>query len=211
MDDASRIELIRLFLPRRVYACIAGDWIVFLDAVQDRYFAMPADTDLGHVRANIAERGVRDGASPHAISRLAPNEKARSIGERALARLPDMVLVIEAACWAHWIIKDRRLAFAFDWIEVQKRALDASASLNVSAIGAHSVFERARVWIPKRYVCLFNALTLIRFLLRKRVRASLVFGVRAMPFAAHCWVVVDGRILDAGEEDCASFSEIVRL
>lgn len=57
-----------------------------------------------------------------------------------------------------------------------------------SACALTTRFLAFRPWYPKDYVCLFDSLALTLFLLRHRIRASWVFGVREDPFAAHCWV-----------------------
>ncbi|MBK6705445.1 MAG: lasso peptide biosynthesis B2 protein [Caulobacteraceae bacterium] len=72
-------------------------------------------------------------------------------------------------------------------------------------------FNEMRPWLPKRYVCLFDALCLIRFSPVARHARDAVIGVRARPFLAHSWVELDGAIVDDGGEDCASMQEIVRL
>jgi hypothetical protein len=44
--------------------------------------------------------------------------------------------------------------------------------------------------------CLFDALSLHEFLSAYGVYASWVFGVQARPFAAHCWLQLDGLVLN---------------
>ncbi len=50
-------------------------------------------------------------------------------------------------------------------------------------------FERMRVFLfSSRNECLHDSLAVLEFLARYRIFPSWVFGVRARPFAAHCWV-----------------------
>ena len=50
-------------------------------------------------------------------------------------------------------------------------------------------FERIRVFLfSSRDECLHDSLAVLEFLARHRIFPSWVFGVRARPFAAHCWV-----------------------
>ena len=50
-------------------------------------------------------------------------------------------------------------------------------------------FERMRVFLfSSRDECLHDSLAVLEFLARYRIFPSWVFGVRARPFAAHCWV-----------------------
>jgi Transglutaminase-like superfamily len=50
-------------------------------------------------------------------------------------------------------------------------------------------FERMRVFLfSTRDECLHDSLAVLEFLARHRIFPTWVFGVRARPFAAHCWV-----------------------
>ena len=49
-------------------------------------------------------------------------------------------------------------------------------------------FRQARPWYPRNYLCLFDSLALMLFLLRSGIHAQWVFGVREDPFGAHCWI-----------------------
>lgn len=50
-------------------------------------------------------------------------------------------------------------------------------------------FERLRVFLfSTRDECLHDSLAVLEFLARYRIFPTWVFGVRARPFAAHCWV-----------------------
>lgn len=200
MREAAGLDLSMLDLPRRVHACVAGDWIVFLDLTQDRYFALPASEDIHAIKTKLAAKRAS----------VAQQSDSMALGRSsAIARrLPKPIAIAEAAWWAHRVVKSGRLDCAFDWIEREKARAER---LTAPAAAAHEEFERMRAWIPHRYVCLFNALTLIRFLLLRNINAELVFGVRGMPFAAHCWVEAGGGVLDPGEEDCGAFIEIARV
>ena len=57
-------------------------------------------------------------------------------------------------------------------------------------------FRSVRPWYPRDYLCLFDSLALTLFLLRHRMRASWIFGVREDPFAAHCWVQYGAIVLN---------------
>lgn len=208
MNRDTPIDPSELGLPRRVHACVAGDWLVLLDLTRDRYFALSAAAPLDSIRAQLKQT-----LQPLAGKKYRPRHGARTDAFPSVALTPDAIVIAEAGLWAHSVVSRGRLDIAFDWIEGQKgkmsRAAPRPGPCNVA--NAHEDFERLRAWIPHRYVCLFNALCLIRFLLRRGFDAYLVFGVRGMPFAAHCWVEAGGAILDPGEEDCSAFTEIARV
>lgn len=59
-----------------------------------------------------------------------------------------------------------------------------------------SHFLAVRPWYPRDYLCLFDSLALMLFLLQEGIRARLIFGVREDPFAAHCWVQYGSLVLN---------------
>jgi len=202
MIGEAKIDLAEVDLPRRVHACVEGDWLVFLDLTQDRYFAVPSSETPANIQATLRSK------CPENVSRERYDTRD-SWFDIALRFGPDLMVVAEACWWASSIVSRRRLDRAFDWIESQKRMVSPPPARTLAS--AHEEFERLRAWMPHRYVCLFNSLALIRFLTRRGFDGALVFGVRGMPFAAHCWVEAGGAILDPGEEDCAAFQEIARV
>lgn len=68
-----------------------------------------------------------------------------------------------------------------------------------SLMTAHALtnsFRQARPWYPRNYLCLFDSLALMLFLLRSGIRAQWVFGVREDPFGAHCWIQCGPLVLN---------------
>jgi hypothetical protein len=56
--------------------------------------------------------------------------------------------------------------------------------------------ERASVWYPKKALCLQRSAVTTCLLRERGIRAQMVVGVRAMPFLAHAWVEVSGRVVN---------------
>ena len=56
--------------------------------------------------------------------------------------------------------------------------------------------ERASVWYPKKALCLQRSAVTTCLLRQHGIRAHMVVGVRAMPFLAHAWVEVRGRVVN---------------
>src|SRR5690606_36310234 len=156
----------------------------------------------GRAAAALLDRRMIEPAE--SASRQQPNARIRG---RRLARLPAPLALARAAVWARNIVARGRLFAAVDLVERAEAAADERKAKE-SLRDAHARFARLRPWIPAPYVCLFDSLCLMRFLLHRGLAADLVFGVRARPFAAHCWVEAEGVILDEGGEDCAAFVEI---
>ncbi|MEQ1818599.1 MAG: lasso peptide biosynthesis B2 protein [Terricaulis sp.] len=131
--------------------------------------------------------------------------------EQEEATFGDVCSLAFAALWARRVVRRGALLQAFGALSAAKARIVPDARSLDYARRVHARFVAARIWLPARYVCLFDSLCLMRVLLAQGVKADLVFGVRGRPFAAHCWVECESEILDEGGEACASFVEIVRV
>lgn len=204
-------------LAPHVHACIDGDWLIFLDLKANRYFAVSAAQSAaidGIANARHDETAVESGALQKLAARgvLTTSKDAHPaqelIGHSGRINAPTIMQFAWAAQWASTTVRRGDMWRAAQFIRSWKRASRQDVDAGRKAI---LQFNEMRPWLPKRYVCLFDALCLIRFLLARGTHATLVIGVRARPFLAHSWVELDGAIVDDGGEDCASMQEIVRL
>jgi hypothetical protein len=215
-----------LRLADHVHACVDRDWVIFLDLVNNRYRAAPADVALFVGVGRPSNERRADIGNERVVNLLAELERAGLVANETLSRIeatpargksapwrsptaPDWFVIALAAMWAHETVKSGRLLEARNRINALKQGLCERANAGID--DAAKAFERIRVWIPCPYGCLFDSLCLIDFLLRRGFSAELVFGVRARPFGAHCWVEAGGAIIDDGGEDCRSFVEIARF
>lgn len=57
-------------------------------------------------------------------------------------------------------------------------------------------FRQVRPFVPIRPCCLLDSLSLVEFLARRGLFATVVFGVIGDPFSAHCWVQVRDLVLN---------------
>ena len=69
-------------------------------------------------------------------------------------------------------------------------------------------FARARRWIPVEPHCLHDSLALLSFLRRYCSQATLIFGAKRHPFAAHCWVQRGTLLLNDRLDSIASFTPV---
>jgi hypothetical protein len=76
-------------------------------------------------------------------------------------------------------------------VKAPRPASDATAVAQVSR-----AVERACVWYPKKALCLQRSAVTTCLLRRRGIDAHMVVGVRAMPFLAHAWVEVGGRVVN---------------
>lgn len=72
-----------------------------------------------------------------------------------------------------------------------------------------SAFDSLRLFYPRPYLCLFDSLALIHFLARFGLYPHWVFGVRADPFEAHCWVQAGSAVLNDTLERVSAFTPIM--
>lgn len=56
--------------------------------------------------------------------------------------------------------------------------------------------NRACIWYWKEVLCLQRSATTVCLLKRHGVAATVVIGVQSLPFKAHAWVEVDGRVVN---------------
>ena len=74
-----------------------------------------------------------------------------------------------------------------------------------------SVFEGWRAYYSRSYVCLFDSVCLLNFLARYGFFPSLVFGVIAEPFQAHCWLQEGDLVLNDTVERVTAYAPIMRV
>jgi transglutaminase superfamily protein len=73
-------------------------------------------------------------------------------------------------------------------------------------------FERMRAFLfSTRDECLHDSLAVLEFLARYRIFPSWVFGVRARPFAAHCWVQHENVVFNDTVEHVSTYVPIMAI
>jgi transglutaminase superfamily protein len=70
-------------------------------------------------------------------------------------------------------------------------------------------FTQLRLFYPRPYLCLFDSLALVHFLARFDLYPDWVFGVRADPFEAHCWVQAENTVLNDTVERVSALTPIM--
>lgn len=87
---------------------------------------------------------------------------------------------------------------------------DICSDKNITSIMAS--FRWLRPFGPSlKNACLFNSHILIEFCSFFNIYPSWIFGIRVMPFKAHCWVENNGLIYDDSIEIISSYSVIARF
>jgi len=79
------------------------------------------------------------------------------------------------------------------------------------AIRLTAVFAALRLFYPRPYLCTFDSLALLEFLASGGVHPRWIFGVRADPFHAHCWVQYGETLLNDRIERVTRFTPIMAV
>jgi hypothetical protein len=210
-------------LAPHVRACADADCAIFLDLRRNRYWAAPlarlslaqAPERRAAVLGRLHMHGllVRVGDGDRAAPAPAVVSLARPVRDVDGMDIPPPRGVIgldgwrvAAACGrAALEVGIGRLDLAFAR-RARRRARVEAPRASLAAAAAR--FLQARPWFPRRRVCLFDALALSDYLLGCGHRPYLVIGVRARPFAAHCWVQHDDAVLNDASDRCRTFVPI---
>lgn len=96
-------------------------------------------------------------------------------------------------------------------VAVRKAAHPGGNSFDVArARQLVDIFGRLRVFLfSHREECLHDSLALLEFLARYEVLPRWVFGVRARPFVAHCWVQYEDIVFNDTVEHVTSYTPIM--
>jgi hypothetical protein len=108
-------------------------------------------------------------------------------------------------------LRDQRFESVVAFVRARKhRARDSAPAFDSErARSLTSVFDRLRWFYPRPYLCLFDSLALIHFLARFGLYPDWVFGVRADPFEAHCWVQAGTVVLNDTVERVSALTPIM--
>jgi len=93
----------------------------------------------------------------------------------------------------------------------RKAAHQGAGTLDVArARQLVDIFARLRVFLfSHREKCLHDSLALLEFLARYGIFPSWIFGVRARPFVAHCWVQDGDIVFNDTVEHVAAYTPIM--
>jgi hypothetical protein len=175
--------------------------------IAERYGVDPSNVreDLRNLLSRAEELGVSPESvliterTEHLESDVVEKPSAAREQDQALNAVPttrDVVKAILALALFDIILSCRTLetlcSVVTSWpIKASRPASDATAVAQVSR-----AVERACVWYPKKALCLQRSAVTTCLLRQRGIHAHMVVGVRAMPFLAHAWVEVHGRVVN---------------
>jgi|LNAP01.1.fsa_nt_gb hypothetical protein len=203
-------------LHENVTYCHVGDHLIFLDLNRDLYFQLSdrlervflaqlhgdpkPDAEVDDlVRKNILtpSSNAEDPQRTAAIVLPSISAVERKIAASNLDT-PTALEVFATVCSTQLQLKTRQLKHLIHaLIEYRQRKTTGVGTVpDSSLLEAAATFRRARPYVPIETCCLLDSLSMLRFLSRRRLSASLIFGVTQNPFAAHCWVQAGDWVLN---------------
>jgi hypothetical protein len=210
--------------------CSCGGRFIFLDLHKDRYFALSAETERGFAR--LIEEDALDPASAKAVERLAAaglivasregrrlqppvspsaprSSLVREPGQLSRMALAHALTRLVLSAWSTRVLPlDRRVAL----LTRRKANVPATASYRPDVVdNIARAFAFAGLIASPINQCLPRSFAVAHALLDKKVRPDLIFGVRAQPFGAHCWVQVGSQLVNESLDEVRNFVPILAV
>jgi hypothetical protein len=142
----------------------------------------------------------------------APETELHGTGEIAGAKLGlyTVIAFLIASIFAKLALRFRRLEWVVRRV-AERNAAHAGRRFDIErARRLVDAFGRMRVFLfSSREECLHDSLAVLEFLARHEIFPSWVFGVRARPFAAHCWVQHADVVFNDSVEHARSYTPIM--
>lgn len=217
-------------LRNNLLYCIAGGNPVFLDMGDDRYFGLPAKANATFqklVNGNPLVAGDEDQLrillSRHII---VPDQEAaglipknavlpRVCRDLTLQRRRTTITICARAVAAELLsartLRRRQLCEVKQSIETRRSLIpiDRSGTTDNRIGEVAEAFEWSRLIFSSKDRCLVRSLAFVSVCIDLRQHVSLVLGVTASPFSAHCWVQRDDCVLNDTVERVRPFTPIL--
>jgi len=203
------------------------DCAIILDIRRDRYWKVDAGAafaldwitgrrsgpiDVGSL-ARLQQLGLVDWRPADEMD-IHPREpripRASAIEGDAWLRGFDLIEAIEVACLAFAARRTLRRHSLYSILSQVQASRTEDISSGESADLARR-FDRYRRLVPLGNQCLPDTLAFLRFAGRRGCFPTLIFGVEAWPFAAHCWAQSDDLVLNDVLDHARAFSPILAL
>lgn len=223
----ARLMLFLRLRPHVSYGMVGGRCI-FLDLRRDRYLALDPSCQRAFDRARTghplcpeepaARQLLSSGlfSASHIAGGVAPVEV--SVPTRSLPGAPSssrpnlatsFVLWAEIARARH-ALRTIPLERLIDAYRRRRKCLRAKRpARDVERLAQH--YMAARLLVPIAPSCLQDSLAMAAWLAKRSCDATMVFGVKRDPFAAHCWLQADGWILTDAADRAAAFVPVLAV
>lgn len=194
---------------------LAGDHVVFLDLVRDRYFRLP-DHESASFRAAV-ERGEieRWGQPPHFSI---PHDWVPALQDPP--RVPQAGFNLTGIAASLWL--QRRLERRLEITPFRQVLLETRSMVDAKVRDARKAdpnglcqiltdFEHARLIRSAANRCVPRSLAILLRCASQRIRAHAVIGVTADPFQAHCWAQYGAIVLGDSIDNVKRFTPLLVL
>ena len=221
------------FLPHHVHACFAANRTIFLDMKRGRYFGLdPQKTEL--LRRALDDSADAERSTPPvaaeliAMGLLTTSRSASKVfmppaaspPEASLLPLADVQPRLGTARVTRFLATCSTVAVRLKLCPLERSLVHLahmkSRSTARSTFSLDEARDLTRTFIhlrPFAYAarnrCLLDSLALAEFLASYGIRATCIFGVRANPFEAHCWVQIGSHVLNETPEMARRYAPIL--
>lgn len=155
----------------------------------------------------FAPPGSRGGLRIEPVRCSRPHRSALESRERVGSTLADMFGIWRSTLQARSELRRRPIARILAELDQSEAARREPVTTSNPALLAMR-FAAARRLTPSAMNCLTDSLALLRWLAAHGSGATLVFGVKLDPFAAHCWAQTDELLLNDHAERVARFTPV---
>lgn len=175
---------------------------------------------VDEVASPLQQRGwllekPRDSKDATPVKAAAPEAELVEGGDFARTRLkigPGMLFsFVAASLFAKFALRFWRFERVINRVARRRAGRRASQPLDLErARQLVAAFGRMRVFLfSSRDECLHDSLAVVEFLARYGLYPNWVFGVRARPFEAHCWVQHGGIVFNDTVEQVGAYVPIM--
>ena len=177
---------------------LVGGQPLFLDLESDCYFLLEPE----HEQRWLARGGNRTRAT-----RVASPARALSLNPGRRPRLAEIAGVARLTLRTRRALGRKPLARLVD--EALAPPTVPAATHDPAPAALH--YLEARRWVPIEPHCLTDSLALLTFLRDRGQGATLVFGMKLHPFAAHCWLQAGDLLLNDRIDRIEGFTSVLAI
>lgn len=199
----------RMHLRDGVFVARTGGRFILLDLNRDRYLSVKDGVSNDEMQKALAQAGLladaEEAGKPFAETEfVVPREMVVSTRTRIGP------ITIAHVFMAHARARRMLRHAGLPAVVYARRSLpDASDAHAYRITNAAHRFRAAAPLVCREGECLVNSLALLLYLGRDARAVSWVFGVKAMPFAAHCWVQAGDRLLNETLDGASGYTPIM--
>ena len=217
-----------LRLRHDVHWCESGGRVILLDVTADRYFCVPSEARPAFQALAAGEAGPQDRARLDMLTRRGLLVESASPGpfqQPALVDPPSRdfldypaprcsaVAILRALAYerrAAWRLRTRPFRDVIPRTRSDGVTGREAAVHNGPAIRSIAAAADAIAFVTRSHNrCLVRGLGVHSSCRARGIRAQLVLGVIAHPFAAHCWVQLGDAVIVGGYEQARLYTPIL--